>query len=338
MGGLVAVQALHGLGEAYWMDGRPDLAIDLYNRSLALAREIGDRGYESENLQMICVASCGPDGIADLRHVREMAMESAAIGQAAHLDWHLATVLPIAGLALAEHGQYEEALDYAERGIELCRVLGAPRVQAAGLSEKARIHLCLNQWEMAEKLLAEALTICEEGGHDQFTPRIVAHLALARLRLGNQDMEDRLAEVTVAIRERGQRLHLHPCLVSQAEYHIAAGRYREALEASAELLALAERGSLRAAKVAALRLSGLAKMAKAEEMEAAADLKRSLSLAEDIGGPGLIFEAHRALVKLHRAGGQDSLADKHAGAGREIIAGLAESLSDRTLLQRLTIP
>ena len=49
-------------------------------------------------------------------------------------------------------------------------------------------------------------------------------------------------------------------------------------------------------------------------------------------------EAHRALVELYGTGGQDNLAEKHAAAGREIVAGLAENLSDRTLLQRLTIP
>jgi len=338
LGGLVTVQALHGLGEAYWMDGRPDLAIDLYERSLDLAREMGDRSYEAENMLMISVASSVSEGVADLQRGRKIVLEAVAICRVAHLDWHLATALPMAGQLLREDGQYEAALIHFEEGIALCQALGAPRLQSIAMSEKARLYLDLNQWEMAEPLLSEALAIGEKGGHNLFTPRIAAYLALTRLRLGSRELEGRLAKITNAARKRGQGLHLLPCLEVRAEFHLAGGRYSAALEALAEPLALAERGNLRGAQAKALRQHGLARLAMGEEGGAAADLKQSLALAETVGSPIPIFDAHRALVQLYRAQGQESLVDKHANAGREIVAGLAENLSDQTLLQRLTIP
>ncbi len=92
------------------------------------------------------------------------------------------------------------------------------------------------------------------------------------------------------------------------------------------------------ARVNAYHLRGLAMLAMGDRDEATAALRRALSLAEAVGNPAPIISAHQALAKLYQEGGRDSLAKKHAGAGREIIARLAENLGDRTLLQRLTIP
>src|SRR5262249_58539234 len=49
---LVAVQAYHGRGEAHYNNAEPAAAIACYERSLELARRIGDRSYECENLMM----------------------------------------------------------------------------------------------------------------------------------------------------------------------------------------------------------------------------------------------------------------------------------------------
>ena len=62
---LVAVQACHGRGEAHFANAEPAPAIDCYTRSLALARGIGDKSYECENLMMIGHACVGTKGLGD---------------------------------------------------------------------------------------------------------------------------------------------------------------------------------------------------------------------------------------------------------------------------------
>lgn len=67
LSGLVAVQAFHGDGESRMADAAPRRAIERFERSLALARALGDRGYEAENVMMIGYCHTGAFGIADYR-------------------------------------------------------------------------------------------------------------------------------------------------------------------------------------------------------------------------------------------------------------------------------
>ena len=62
---LVAVQAYHGRGEAHFASAEPVAAIECYTRALELARGIGDKSYESENLMMLGYACTGYMGLAD---------------------------------------------------------------------------------------------------------------------------------------------------------------------------------------------------------------------------------------------------------------------------------
>ncbi len=71
---LVAVEAYHGRGEAHFANAEPAAAIECYTRSLHLARGIGDKSYESENLMMIGHACVGTKGLGD--YPRAMAKET----------------------------------------------------------------------------------------------------------------------------------------------------------------------------------------------------------------------------------------------------------------------
>ncbi|MDO8770339.1 MAG: AAA family ATPase, partial [Burkholderiaceae bacterium] len=90
---LVAVQAFHGRGEAYFANAEPARAIVSFSRSLDLARGIGDRSYESENLMMIGWACTGHMGLADYRRALSYFDGALAIARAADLQWHLGPTL-----------------------------------------------------------------------------------------------------------------------------------------------------------------------------------------------------------------------------------------------------
>src|SRR3990172_3987063 len=106
---LVAVQAFHGRGEAYFANSEPLPAIACYTRSLELARGIGDRSYESENLMMIAYACIGEMGLGDYARAAAQFEGSLEIAQAADLQWHLGPTLLGLDHVRACGGQYGEA-------------------------------------------------------------------------------------------------------------------------------------------------------------------------------------------------------------------------------------
>ena len=103
------MQAYHGRGEAHFANAEPAAAIACYTRSLALARGIGDKSYESENLMMIGHACVGTKGLGD--YARATANFDAALGiaRAADLQWHLGPTLLGLDHVRACTGRYGEA-------------------------------------------------------------------------------------------------------------------------------------------------------------------------------------------------------------------------------------
>ena len=132
---LVAVQAYHGRGEAHFANAEPVAAIACYTRSLALARSIGDRSYESENLMMIGHACVGTKGLGD--YPRAVAHFEAAleIARAADLQWHLGPTLLGLDHVRACTGHYGEAWLGMQRSLQPIAGAGpaALPVHCAGL-------------------------------------------------------------------------------------------------------------------------------------------------------------------------------------------------------------
>ena len=89
----MAVQAYHGRGEAHFANAEPRPAIDCYTRSLALARGIGDKSYECENLMMIGHACVGTKGLGDYPRATANFEAALEIARAADLQWHIGPTL-----------------------------------------------------------------------------------------------------------------------------------------------------------------------------------------------------------------------------------------------------
>ena len=86
---LVAVQAYHGRGEAHFLNLEQAAAIRCFQRSIELARSIGDKSYESENLMMVAYSYSGYMGIGDYARARAHFESALEIAQRADLQWHI---------------------------------------------------------------------------------------------------------------------------------------------------------------------------------------------------------------------------------------------------------
>src|SRR4029077_14876604 len=86
----------------------PAAGIVCYERSLELARRIGDKSYECENLMMIGYALTGYMGLADYPRARAHFEASLEIARKADLQWHVGPTLLGLDHVRACAGQYDE--------------------------------------------------------------------------------------------------------------------------------------------------------------------------------------------------------------------------------------
>jgi tetratricopeptide (TPR) repeat protein len=111
---LVAVQAYHGRGEAYFANAEPVAAITCYTRSLDLARAIGDKSYECENLMMIGHACVGTKGLGNYPRATTNLEAALEIARLADLQWYL----------LLDLGLNDLAVDQLEQGLAIAQDTG----------------------------------------------------------------------------------------------------------------------------------------------------------------------------------------------------------------------
>jgi tetratricopeptide (TPR) repeat protein len=242
---LVAVQATHGRAEAYLTDGRPDLALPLFEESLHLSRQVGDRSYEAENLQMISTVNRGPEGAADYQAVRKAAEEALEIFRAANLGWHIVPTLDCLSAAHRGLGHYQRAFSLSHEAAQAAEDIGVPRFLSFVFHQLATLYLDLGLLAQAEDYFQRALSASEEAGSAFFLPIIQAGLSVARLRQGDLSVGTFLEQALAPALERGQNQQAAGCLEGLAELTIARGESKKAVECTDRLLSLAERGGMR---------------------------------------------------------------------------------------------
>jgi tetratricopeptide (TPR) repeat protein len=334
---LVAVQALHGRAEAYAFSAQAEKAAEFYTESLGLARQIGDRSYESENLQMLGGVNTGLMGTADLTNAVALAEESLAIARAAKLEWHVAPSLMTLGIALGEAGDYSRGIANLEECARFAESHGAHRFVSITLAWLGSLLLDLNLHERAISTLSKGSQAASAIGGGFWLPGLQSSLAVAHLRQGRLDVEPQLQEAYDLAKSRGQELLVLGGLEGLAELAVAQGHGEAAVAYADEMLALADRGGLRQYAASAHRWRGEALLASKAYETAEAELQRAAEMAEDIGRVRLSWDAHAALARLYRAQGQDDLVARHDAAVREIVNRIADNLQDADLRAGLPV-
>jgi predicted ATPase len=339
---LVAVQATHGRAEAYYIAGELNWAITLFKESLELARQIGDRSYEAENLQMIAMLNGGLTGIANYELCLQIAEESLQISRGAHLDWHISSTLYTLVEGYLGQGEYRSAFDYLKEAHELAAAIGAIRFLSLQMVVEGQIYLQLNRPEQAEALFRRGLQLSQEANTYLWTSRTQAGLAMARLWQGDLQVGPLLEEALAAARLRGLNLYEVHCFEGLAELALAQGAYADAERKAESMLASAEQTGQREKSAIAYRLRGEARIAAAASAGksldmAADDLEQAHSIAQAIGAPYLLRETHGALAWLYQSQGDQVQAETHTAARRAITRSIVDNLQDDELTQGMII-
>jgi len=334
---LVAVQAYHGRGEAHFANAEPAAAIACYTRSLELARGIGDRSYESENLMMIGHACVGAKGLGD--YPRAMANFEAAleIARAADLQWHIGPTLLGLDHVRACTGRYGEAWAGMQKTLRWLESLGQVRYQLIAYDFIGHLLLDLGLNELAIEHLERALALGRDTGILFWRAAIDAHLAVARARLGQQDVATALQAALEQTRRAAERYLMVRCIDGLAEIALAAGEAGQCRAYADELLAIAGQSGLRELEAGARRWRGEALLAQKAYAQAQAELSRAAALAEEIGRVRLQMVAQDALARLYRAQRQTGAAQRHGAKARAVADLIEKSLVSWGIEARLSV-
>ena len=323
---LVAVQAFHGRGEAHFANAEPAAAIACYTRSLEFARGIGDKSYESENLMMIGHACVGTRGLGD--YPRAIANFDAALGiaRAADLQWHIGPTLLGLDHARACTGRYGQAWSGIRETLRWLENLGQARYQLIAYDFIGNLLLDLGLNELAIEQLERGLALGRDTGIMFWHSAIAAHVAIARSRLGHNDVAPALQATLEQTRRTSERYLMIRCIDGLAEIALAAGDASRCRAYGDELLAIAEPNGLREIEAVARRWRGEALLVDKAYAQAHAELSRAAALAQDIGRVRLQIDAQSALARLLGAQGRRTAAQLHRVKARGIAEAIENSL------------
>jgi tetratricopeptide (TPR) repeat protein/transcriptional regulator with XRE-family HTH domain len=316
LGGLAAIQALHGWGEALIAQARPNRAIAMFAESLALARSAGDRSYQAENLLMLGFAYAGFMGIGQYAQAINCFDEALAISQAAQLDWHTGYVLVARGQARGRVGDYRGGIADLRAALALKLSAGTARYQIMALDLLGDLVAELGEHERALDLREQALRLAQEAGSTFWLPRQQANLALARLAVGDVGGGQLLEAALVLARRREQGFHATRCLEGLAALEVSRGVYADALAYADQLMELARAGGMAEHEAIACFWRGRALLGAGCRAEAEADFHQATDAAKAIGRPYLLIDAHHALAELCAAEDRAAEADRHRAAAR----------------------
>jgi len=332
---LVAVQAWHGRGEAHFANAEPAAAIDCYTRSLELARGIGDKSYESENLMMIGHACVGTKGLGDYPRATAHFETALDIARAADLQWHFGPTLLGLDHVRACTGRYGEAWTGMQKTLHWLESLRQVRYQLIAYDFIGHLLLDLGLNEQAVEQLERGFALGRDTGILFWRAAIDTHLAVARSRLGQKDVAPALQAVLEQTRRSAERYMMVRCIDGLAEIALTAGDTRRCRTYGDELLALATTNSLRELEAGARRWRGEALLAEKNYVEAQAELSRAAALAKDIARVRLQMDADTALARLFAAQGQSDSARRHVAKAHAIAETIEKSLESSGLEARL---
>jgi len=332
---LVSVQAWHGRGEAHFANAEPAAAIACYTRSLELARGIGDKSYESENLMMIGHACIGTKGLGDYPRAMESFHSALEIARATDLQWHFGPTLIGLDHARACTGHYGEAWTSMQLTMQWLESLRQVRYQLIGFDCIGHLLLDLGLNELALEHMERGLKLGRETGIHYWRAAIETHFAVARSRLGHPVDISALHAALEKTRRTSERYMLVRCLGGLAEIALAAGDTSRCLAYGDELLGIAESNSLRELEAVARRWRGEAFIAVKDYDSANEELSRAEALAEDVGRVRLQMDIQSALACLQTAQGRRAAAKNYVARARAIKQSMEKSLESSGLQARI---
>jgi predicted ATPase len=203
-GGAPLAKVAHGLGVLMDQQGEPDAARRLFERSLAIWRELGDRGQQARQLNSLGIT---------YRHLGQLATARAFLEEAVALNRETGDMARLAD-SLANLGQLESSLGRWDRAMEviqealvLDRQYGSPYGVAVDQHSLALATLRAGRPREARDLVCDMLDYVASSGNTAFFVNTLELAAVIAGALDDHPLAARLLGAAQTIRrESGMQI------------------------------------------------------------------------------------------------------------------------------------
>src|SRR5215469_14936722 len=197
-GGAPLAKVAHGLGVLMDQQGEPDAARRMFERSLAIWRELGDRGQQARQLNSLGVT---------YRHLGQPAKARAFLEEAVALNREtgnmarLADSLANLGQLESSLGRWDRAMEVVQEALPLDRQYGSPFGVAVDQSTLALSTLRAGRPREARDLVCDMLDYVASSGNTAFFVNTLELAAAIVAALDDPPLSARLLGAAMAVRQ-----------------------------------------------------------------------------------------------------------------------------------------
>jgi tetratricopeptide (TPR) repeat protein len=310
----------------HYLKGEPDQVIAYGERCVTLGEALGDPA-----LQTLARGYMGYSYHAQGRYQDAQGVLRANADAPPPDPTRVEAVLPFVsssgwlGFTLAELGDFETALTYADRARRLADESRHAYSQAIASSLAGLVWIIRGQLDRALPLLQRSLDLCRDKRLTVWEPIPCSLLGITLARLHRIEEGLPLLEEGVArTEELGVRALLALWTCQLAEGYMIAGDTPRARAMAERALDLALAHKERGHQARALRLLGdLARRASPPEpARAERDYAQAIELAQELGMRPLVGRCHLAIGHMHLEAGDRARAEQHLFAAMAIFREL----------------
>ncbi len=198
-GGAPLAGVAHGLGVLVDTSGEPDAARRLFERGLAIWRELGNLDLQARELNSLGIAH---HHLGDLETARPMLQESIAIARQIGSPVRLAAALTNLGQLESTAGDFDRATQALQEALTIDYEQGDLLGVALDHQSLALVSLRAGRPDEARDLLSGTLAYVASSGNSSFLANILELSGVITARLGDPLRAARLVGAAAAVRQR----------------------------------------------------------------------------------------------------------------------------------------
>nr|WP_286167491.1 tetratricopeptide repeat protein [Arthrospira platensis] len=273
--------SLNNLGNAYYSLGRYPEAIAFYQQSLEIARDIGDQKNEATSL-----GNLGNTYHSLGRYQEAIAFHQQSLEIKRDIGDRQgeATSLGNLGSAYYSLGRYPEAIAFYQQSLEIARDIGDQKNEATSLGNLGNTYHSLGRYQEAIAFHQQSLEIARDIGDRRGEANSLIGLGNAYYSLGRYPEAIAFCQQSLEIaRDIGDRRGEANSLIGLGNAYKALGRYQEAIAFHQQSLEIKRDIGDRKNEAASLNNLGSAYYSLGRYQEAIAFHQQSLEIKRDIG-------------------------------------------------------
>lgn len=304
-------------------------AVQSWQQSLSIYREIGDRQGEANSLGLLGLAH---GSLGETERAIDLLEQSLAIQREIGNRQGIISTLGGLGTAYDSLGQYELAIYFFGETLAIARETGNRQAEAKSLDSLANSYRYLRQYERAIDLYQQALAIARETNNRQTATASLGGLGIAHASLGQYERAVAFfQEYLTLAREMDDRKEEAKALGNLGALYNSLSQYERAIDYHRQQLAIAQEIGDRQQEIIALGNIGIAYSSLNQDERAIDFHNQSLVIAREIGDRQRESESLNNIGSVYYSLGQYERAidfhEQSLGLVREIGDRKGESIS-----------